>query len=366
MKSSRFKFIIGTLIIALVISIVPIGLVANADKGKVKVKENKQENKKVLVEKKVEPITEEKAIEIAVEKATKENTDKDEIKEIEKLEPKDIKIYLRNNIFYIEFSTGTYKYVFNINSKSGYISYYNKVLIIENDRNLRKALKTAFDEILKDEDDDADEYDDIKIIKAKFISNVKEPYYYFELNTEKYLYEIKVIKEDFTVESFKQTPLKEEKKNDKDKDNNNVLRPNELNQLLNAVKKEVIEEYKNAKKGANKTDKKQAIADFKANKDIIKIARKTGVMSYLKDIKIESNKDINKPINKIEYLTKDQVEKKARDKINAKGLKLDSIVLKKDNNPQLYEVVMYNDNYEYELKIHATTGAILEYLRVAK
>lgn len=357
MKISKFKFIIGTLIIALVISIVPIGLVANADKGKHKVKENKQENKKAVVEKKIDLISKDKAIEIAKARAKEGSAKEEDLKKVE------VKSVLKDKIYYIEFSTGIYKYIINVNAQTGKVSYYNEVLLVENDSNLRKALRSAFSEILDEEDID---YEDIKIVRVKSFLDEKEPYYFFELETEKYLYEIKVIKKDFFVESFKQLPLKEEKETGKDKDKKEALKPNEINQILNAIKKEVIEEYKNAKKGANKSDKKQAIADFKANKDIIKIARKTGAIDYLKDLKIELNKNTNKPINKIEYLTKDQVEKKARDKINAKGVKLDSIDFKRDNNPQLYEVIMYNDNYEYELKVHATTGAILEYLRVAK
>lgn len=366
MKSRKFKFIIGTLIIALVISVLPMGLVANAAKGKDKIKENKKDNTKVVVEKKVELITEEKAIEIAIAKAVKETTDKDELAEIDKIKSEDVKILLKNNIYYIEFSTGIYKYVFNVNAKSGYVSYYNKVFIIENDRNLKNALKAAYDEIIKDYEDI--DYKDIKIVKAKSFLDAREPYYIFELKTERYLYEIKVIKEDYVVKSIVQTPMKEEKDEDEDEDKDKYdnLRPNELNQLLNIVKKEVIQEFQNAKKDANKSDKKQAIADFKAQKDIIKIARKTGVVDHLKDLEIEFSKKPSKPINEVKNLTKEQVEEKAREKINARGLRLDSIELIKDNNPQVYKVKMYNDNYEYELKVHATTGAILEYLRVAK
>lgn len=377
MKSKKFKFIIGTLIIALVISVSPIGLVANADKGKVKVKDNKQETKKVVVEKKVELVKDEEAIKIAREKAVEEikNNDdlskaekKDEIDEIGKIKKEDVKINLKNNVYYIEFSTGIYKYLVNVSAKTGEISYYNEVLIVKNDSNLKRALKAAYEAVLDEEDKEErdTDYEDIKIVKINSFLDAKEPYYIFQLKTKKYLYEIKVIQKDFKVEVLKQTPLKEEKDEDEDEDKKEALRPNELNQILNAVKKEAIEEFKNAKKGANKEDKKQAVADFKANKDLIKFARKTGITDYLDDLKTELNKKSNKPINQIKNLTKDQVEDKAREKINARGLKLESIVLKPDNIPPFYLVKMDNDNYSYELLVHSTTGAILEYLRVAK
>lgn len=375
MKISKFKFIVGTLIIALVISVLPIGLVANADKGKIK--EPKKDNKKVVVEQKVELISKEKAIEIAKERAVKEITNnddfretekKDEIEEVNKIKAEDVKVVLRNNIYYIEFSTGIYKYMFNVNAITGKISYYNEVLLIENDSNLRKALRAAYNEIIEEENDI--DYEDIKIIKIKSFLDAKEPYYVFELKTEKYQYDVKVIKEDFLVESIKQTPLKEEKEPEKDKDKGKDkdidLRPNEINQILNAIKKEIIEEFKNAKKHASKEDKKQAITNFKANKELLKFVKKTGITDYLKDLKIEVNKKPTTPINEIKNLTRNQVEVKARERINARGLKLDTIVLKSDNNPLFYLVKMDNDNYYYELKVHATTGAILEYLRVAK
>ncbi|MBU5312332.1 PepSY domain-containing protein [Tissierella carlieri] len=87
------------------------------------------------------------------------------------------------------------------------------------------------------------------------------------------------------------------------------------------------------------------------------------------EYKIKGNSDkINKdkkPVVDVKYITEKEAIKIALDKIG-RDAKVEDIEFEKDDNPPKYEIEMYNKDYEYEIEIHATTGAILKFERDGK
>lgn len=102
------------------------------------------------------------------------------------------------------------------------------------------------------------------------------------------------------------------------------------------------------------------------NKEINKIFKITinGVTGNVKDIDIEIKdpvKDpIKDPVKEGKYITKEEAIKIALAKIG-KDAKLDEIEFEDDDHGPIYEIEMYDDKYEYELEIHAITGEILKF-----
>lgn len=74
------------------------------------------------------------------------------------------------------------------------------------------------------------------------------------------------------------------------------------------------------------------------------------------------NKEKNIPVVKVKYITKEKAIEIALAKIGTKAI-LEEIEFEKDDNPPIYEIEMYDEDYEYEIEIHAISGAILEYER---
>ena len=81
------------------------------------------------------------------------------------------------------------------------------------------------------------------------------------------------------------------------------------------------------------------------------------------DEKVLRDKEVtNKPIVNVKYITKEKAIEIALAKIGSKST-LDEIEFEQDDNPPKYEIEMYDDKYEYEIEIHAITGAVLEFER---
>lgn len=106
-----------------------------------------------------------------------------------------------------------------------------------------------------------------------------------------------------------------------------------------------------------------------ANKDInktfkISINGVTGkIIDIDVDIKDPVKDQVKDPVKEGKYITKEESIKIALAKIG-KDAKLDEIELEDDdddNDTPIYEIEMYDDNYEYELEIHAITGEILKF-----
>lgn len=86
------------------------------------------------------------------------------------------------------------------------------------------------------------------------------------------------------------------------------------------------------------------------------------ILKYKKEIITEKDKEKNPPVVGVKYITKEEAIKKALERIG-RDAKLDEIEFKKNNNPPKYEIEMYNSDYEYEIEVHAITGAILKFER---
>ena len=74
------------------------------------------------------------------------------------------------------------------------------------------------------------------------------------------------------------------------------------------------------------------------------------------------NSEINKPVVDVKYITKEKAIEIAHNKIGSKAT-LEDIDFDEDDNPPKYEIEMHDDKYEYEIEIHAITGAVLEFER---
>ncbi|WMM24307.1 PepSY domain-containing protein [Tissierella sp. MB52-C2] len=74
----------------------------------------------------------------------------------------------------------------------------------------------------------------------------------------------------------------------------------------------------------------------------------------------KKHKKEEKEVVKTNLISRDKAIKIALDKIG-RDADLEEMELDKDDNPPKYEIEMYNDDYEYEIEIHAITGAILKF-----
>lgn len=79
----------------------------------------------------------------------------------------------------------------------------------------------------------------------------------------------------------------------------------------------------------------------------------------------QGNKNKGKVVTDGKYITKETAIEMALKKIgkSEKLVKIDEIEFDKDDNPPRYEIEMYDDKYEYEIEVHAISGAILKFER---
>lgn len=79
-------------------------------------------------------------------------------------------------------------------------------------------------------------------------------------------------------------------------------------------------------------------------------------------IKNKKDKEKNIPVVQVKYITKEKAIDIALAKIGTKAI-LEEIEFEKGDNPPKYEIEMYDKDYEYEIEIHAISGAILKFER---
>lgn len=79
-----------------------------------------------------------------------------------------------------------------------------------------------------------------------------------------------------------------------------------------------------------------------------------------KDDKVEEGEKDPKPDKDKKYITKEEAIKIALKQIG-KDAKLDEIEFEIDDKIPMYEIERYDDEYEYEIVIHAITGEVLKY-----
>lgn len=76
----------------------------------------------------------------------------------------------------------------------------------------------------------------------------------------------------------------------------------------------------------------------------------------------KDNTQISKPVVEVKYITKEKAIQIAIARIGSNAT-LEEIEFDKGDNPPKYEIEMYDDKYEYEIEIHAITGAVLDFER---
>ena len=96
--------------------------------------------------------------------------------------------------------------------------------------------------------------------------------------------------------------------------------------------------------------------------DVEKILKNKYKEDYKEEIKksYKNNKKKDKEVVETKFISGDEAIKIALDKIG-RDAELEEMELDKDDNPPKYEIEMYNKDYEYEIEIHAITGAILKF-----
>lgn len=314
-KTSKktLPILVGVLIVALVISLIPSNIFAEPGKDAKKVVNSKALDKKVInnkvIDKKVidkkatdkvkseKYITLEKAIEIAIKKVNKK-----------KLEVTDYEISLtyEDPYYLIEITTTNNPKVYEVYKvKVDGITGEVEDVKVEKIKDKEYKVKTNNGRFIS-------KYE-AKIIALKEVKDDKAFITGFEIELEKktphYLVEVKTAKYRYLIK-------------------------------INAETKEVFELTKELRA---KDDKDEY---------------------YEHEYKVKGNSDkINKkPVVYVKYITEKEAIKIALDKIGREA-KVEEIEFDKDDNPPKYEIEMYNKDYEYEIEIHAITGAILKFER---
>lgn len=314
--------LVGVLVMTLVMSIIPSNLFAEASKGvKVsnskavdnkplvkKVEDSKVAVKKVLDAKATDKKSEkyiglEKAIEIAIKKVNKK-----------KVEVTDYEIALtyKEPYYLIEITTTNNPKVYEV-YKVKVDGITGKILEVEVEKIKEKEYKEKTNNgkfiskyeakmiALKEVKDDKAFITGFEIELEK-----KPPHYLVEVKTAKYKYLIKVHAVRTETEKVLEVTKVLRDKDDKD------------------------EYYKHEYKIMGNSDK--------------------------------IDKDKNKPVIDVKYITEKEATKIALDKIG-RDATVEEIEFEKNDNPPKYEIEMYNKDYEYEIEIHAITGAILKFER---
>lgn len=308
-KTSKktLPILVGILIVALVISLIPSNIFAEPGKDAKKVVNSKALDKKVtnnkVIDKKVKNekyITLEKAIEIAIKKVNKK-----------KLEVTDYEISLtyEDPHYLIEITTTNNPKVYEVYKvKVDGITGKVEDVKVEKIKDKEYKVKTNNGRFISKYEAKMIALKEVKDDKA-FITGFeielekKTPHYLVEVKTAKYKYLIKVNAE----------------RKEKDK---------------------VIE----------------VIKELRAQDD------KDEYYNHEYKVKGNSDKINKKPVVNVKYITEQEAVKIALDKIGREA-KVEEIEFDKDDNPPKYEIEMYNKDYEYEIEIHAITGAILKFER---
>ena len=288
----------GALIISMVVSIVPSGFFAAADKGV------KSETKSTTY------VTLEQAEQIALDKVD------DKSAEITYYE---VELTYKDPHYDFEVTTNNRKYEIEIHGITGEILEY-EVEKINGDKIKKTKIK---DDKVKSNNGRFISKDEAKMAALEHINNKTAHLAGFEIQLEKdiphFLVAVKTSTHKYIMKIEAETAkvydvIKSREANDDDDDKN---------------------DYK-----------------IRGNSDKIN-----------KDNKGKSQKkENNTPVVKVKYITKEEAIEIALAKIGRKAI-LEEIEFEKDDNPPIYEIEMYDKDYEYEIEIHAISGAILKYER---
>ena len=230
-----------------------------------------------------------------------------------------------------------------------------------------------------------------KIVEFEVELTVNNPKYKFEIDTEAFEYEIEINAItgeiiDYEKDSHDDYRDYDDDKGDKD-DDEKVLRDKEVTNKP-VVDTKYITKEKAIEIALARIGSKATLDEIEFEKDDnppkyeiemyddkyeyeIEIHAITGdIIDYEKDSHDDHDdyKDddddykTNNPVMNVRYITKEKAIEIALARIGSKAV-LDEIEFEQDDNPPKYEIEMYDDKYEYEIEIHAITGAVLEFER---
>lgn len=162
-----------------------------------------------------------------------------------------------------------------------------------------------------------------------------------------------------------EVPVKgEPQENEVKKPNNNntdkdigIKKDKELDNDKEQVKDKDKDKDKGKDKGKDKA--KDKIKD-KEKKDKEKENKKKEKEDKKKEKENEKDKAKNEKIVKSKYISVDEAIEIGLKKVGL-GAKLIEIKSNLDDNPPKYELEIETENYEYELEVHAITGAVIDF-----
>lgn len=370
-KTSKktLPILVGILIVALIVSIIPSNFMAEASNGPKEVKNPKIVSKVVAKE----YIKLEKAIEIALKKVRDK---KAEVTDIE------ISLTYKEPHYIIEISTKSHIYKVKIDGITGKVINVEKNKIKEDNTN-----KVTFISKYEAKTIALNKVNNNTANIAKFAVELKRdvPHYLVSIVTSTHQYIMKInakTGEAYDLEIFVKDPSdnlyyfdNNKRKGTADKvyeyyrskyyKENNIPVDTKYITKDEAIKKALVEIGKDATldKVEFKKDEDTPRYEIKMyDKDYkykVELHAVTGqVLKYKKEI--IKDKDKNPPVVGVKYITKEEAIKKALERIG-RDAKVEEIEFEKNSNPPRYEIEMYNNDYEYEIEVHAITGAILKF-----
>ena len=356
MKKNTIKktlqMVIGGMVIALVISLMPGNIFTEASKGfnDAKTYKIKQDIKRTMDQTKY--IIEKEAIAIAITKIGKDA----------KLDKIEFKVYDNPPKYEVEMHDDKYEYDIEIHAITGEVlefeieEYERKVVNEEPIIPLKyitkeEAIKIALTKIGKD----------AKLNEIEFEIDDNIPKYEVEMYDDKNEYDVDIhavtgVVLEFEIEAYKRKDHKEEPTTQL----KYITKEEAIKIALAKIGKDAKLDEVEFENDDNTPKYEVEMYDDKYEYDI-EIHAITGVILEF-EMEAYKIKDEKEPIIQLKYITKEEAIKIALAKIG-KDAKLDEIEFESDDNPPKYEIEMYDDKYEYEIEIHAITGAILEFER---
>lgn len=363
--------LVGTLIVSLIVSIIPSNFMVEASKGSKEVKNPKVVSNVVAKE----YIKLEKAIEIALKKVRDK---KAEVTDIE------ISLTYKDPHYIIEISTKSHVYKVKIDGITGKVINVEKNKIKEDNTNkvtfisryeakaiALKKVNNSTANIVKFADElkrDVPHYlasivtsthQYIMKINAKtgevydleiFAKDLNDNLYYFDNNKQKGT-------ADKVYEYYR---TKHYKENNVPVDPKYITKEDAIKKALAEIGKDATLDKIELKKDEDtpRYEVKMYDKDYKYKVELHAVTGQ--ILKYKKEI--IKDKDKIPPVVGVKYITKEEAIKKALERIG-RDAKVEEIEFKKDSNPPRYEIEMYNNDYEYEIEVHAITGAILKFDR---
>lgn len=343
LKEKKVMIVAGGLIGALVLFGGPTNLLARASEGL-------EQLTKPKVEVNVDYLSEAEAIDFAILKIGGHSN----LKEIE-LKTSDKKAY-----YEIEMFDENFEYEVDVDAITGKILDFEKDLLSEKEKSKlfkKYATQDNGDYITRDEAVKVAKDkigSDVALIRVNLDDDKYLPHYEIEMVDDKFEYEIKVDAKTKEILSFEKEVISVNN-NHQTSTNKYIASEAAIEIAKNKINTKVFLDEIDFEDDDNKFYYEIELYDseneYKVNVDAL-----TGkIISFVKESNIKQTEIIAR-----EYLSVERAIEIARSKINGKAT-LESIELEADDNPPKYEIEMFDETYEYEIEIHAITGAIINF-----